>query len=169
MLYLGADHGGFELKEQLKSYLQEQHVAFEDMGNTELDTSDDYPVFAKAVAEKVSQNPQEHKGVLFCRTGVGVTMVADKFDNVRAALAFDTTQVEKARGDEAINVLAIPSDYTDFETLKERVDVFLNTPFSGEERHGRRLEEVEDIEDDNFKDATRSCACGNCSCGAEKE
>lgn len=164
MLYLGADHGGFELKEQLKGFLKEQGIEFEDLGDDKLEPKDDYPIYASAVAEKVHDKPQENKGILLCRTGVGMNLVADKFDNVKAVLGFDDNQVSRARGDEGVNVLTIASDFTSFDEIKGRVKAFLETEFSGEERHQRRLQEMEDIEDKNFKDATMGCNCTNCGC-----
>ena len=164
MLYLGADHGGYKLKEQLKGYLEDEGIDYEDLGNNKLDDKDDYPIYAKAVAEKVAQDPANSLGVLLCRTGVGVNIVADKFDNVLCVLGFNDEQVKKARADEGANVLAIASDYTSFDELKPRVKLFLETPFSGQERHKRRLEEIEAIEDENFKNATKGCNCTNCVC-----
>jgi len=164
MLYLGTDHGGFELKEQIKQFLDKEKIVYEDMGNTKLDPEDDYPVFAEAVAKKVHENPAENLGILFCRTGVGMNLIADKFDNVRAVLGFNNEQVAKARGDEGVNVLAVASDFVTIDVLKERVKIFLDTPFSGEERHQRRLQELEDVEEKNFKDATMGCNCTGCSC-----
>lgn len=164
MLYLGADHGGFELKEQLKEFLEEQKITYEDMGNTKLDPEDDYPIFANAVAAKVHDKPGEHQGILFCRTGVGMNLIADKFDNVRSVLGFNDEQVKRARGDEGVNVLTIASDFINTDELKDRVKVFLDTPFSGETRHKRRLQQMEDIEDKNFKDASRGCNCTHCKC-----
>lgn len=164
MLYLGADHGGFELKEQLKGYLDEQGIKYQDLGNTQHDPQDDYPVFANAVAAKVHEQPGDNHGILFCRTGVGMNLIADKFDNVRAVLGFNDDQVRRARGDEGVNVLTIASDFTSFDELKARVKAFLDTPFSGEARHQRRLQQLEDIEDKNFKKATRDCNCENCQC-----
>lgn len=147
MIYIGADHKGFELKEKVKQWLTEWKYDYEDMGSFELDPTDDYPVYAKKVAESVVEI--EDKGILVCGSGVGVDEVANKFDGIRSGLAINKEQVGAARNDDNINVLALASDFTSEEEAKEIVKVFLDTEFGDEERFNRRLKEVGEIEEEN--------------------
>lgn len=145
MLYIGADHRGFELKELLKKYLKSKGVPFEDAGNDHLDVEDDYVDFAVKVAGRVSKDPTT-MGILVCGSGVGVDIVANKFKGVRSALVFDITRAKQSREHEAANVLCLGSDVTEEQTAIQIVDTFLNTPFSNEDRHIRRVAKIEDIE-----------------------
>lgn len=136
MIYLGADHGGFELKEKLKGWLKGWGVEFEDMGNFSLTPNDDYPDFAAKVAGSIKG---EDRGILICRTGQGMAMAANRFSHVRALLANSVEGIKRGRGDEDANLLSVAADLTTEEDVKNMVQVFLNTPFSGEERHLRRI------------------------------
>lgn len=148
MLYIGADHGGFQKKEEVKKLLQEMGVDFIDVGNTVYDPNDDYPEFAHKVAEAVSKEPEANKGIVLCRSGVGVDIVANKFPHVRSALVATDEMARFSRLHDNANVLSLAADYlTERETF-HLVKTWLNTPFSGEERHVRRLEEVGKIEEE---------------------
>lgn len=144
MIFLAADHRGFELKEKIKEWLKEWKHEYEDMGAFELDPNDDYPVYAKKVAESIVE-PKD-KGILVCGSGVGVDEVANKFDGIRSGLAINKEQIRSARNDDDINVLALAADYVFEVEAKEIVKTFLDTEFANEERQNRRLREVEDIE-----------------------
>src|SRR3989338_9611172 len=146
MIYLGADHGGFKKKEEIKLLLKEMGVAFEDLGNTAYDPNDDYPVFAQKVAEAVSENPKKHKGILLCRSGVGVDIVANKFPDVRSALVASRELAQLSRMHDDSNVLALASDYLTESETRQIVKVWLNSPFTGEDRLVRRLEKNEENE-----------------------
>lgn len=145
-IYIGADHRGFQLKEDLKKYLTEQGHAVADLGNSQYDKNDDYPDFAKLVAEKVSVAPEESRGILICGSGAGVAIVANKFQNVRAALAVSPKHAFMLRNDEDVNVLTLSAEFTNFDRAKETVDTFLRTPFSAEPRHRRRVEKIQKLE-----------------------
>jgi len=146
-IYLGADHRGFRLKEQLKNFLKEDGYVFTDLGAAEYDGSDDYPNFAVAVAEKVSGSPEESRGIVICGSGCGVDIVANKFRGVRSALAISPDHAFMARHDDNANVLALASDFIDEASAKSIVKVFLTTPFAQlEERYARRLRKIEEIE-----------------------
>lgn len=147
MIYLGADHKGFELKEKIKIWLTEWGYDHEDMGAFELDPIDDYPIYAKKVAESMVES--DDRGILVCGSGVGVDEVANKFDSIRSGLAINKEQVQAARNDDNINVLALASEFTTEEEAKEIVKVFLDTEFADEERFNRRLKEVGEIEEEN--------------------
>lgn len=143
MIYLGADHRGYNLKENIKKFLTESGQSFEDLGNFKLDLNDDYTDFAKLVAEKVSQNPKLGKGILICGSGVGVDITANKFHGVRSALADDIETAKQSREHDDTNVLSLPADEVDFELAKKIVGVWLETPFSNGEKYQRRIDKME--------------------------
>jgi ribose 5-phosphate isomerase B len=146
MIYLGADHRGFELKERLKKRLNDEGYEITDLGNDHLDPNDDYVDFAAKVAEAVSLDSQ-NKGILLCGSGNGVDMVANKVPGVRSALVFDELRAKQAREDEDANVAALPADTLDEETSWKIVKTFLTTFFLGEEKHQRRLQKLEEVEE----------------------
>ena len=117
-----------------------------DVGNDKYIPTDDYPDFAALAAGKVSLDPENSLGILICGSGVGVDIAANKFKNVRSALAFNAEQAAAARSDDNTNVLSLAADYLDEDSAKKILSVWLQTDFSGEERHRRRLRKIEDIE-----------------------
>lgn len=146
LIYIGADHRGFQLKESLKNYLKTSGYEVVDVGNDKYVAGDDYPEFAALVARKISLDPENSRGVLLCGSGVGVDVAANKFKNVRSALAFNTEQAAASRSDDNTNVLSLAADYFNEDDAKKILSVWLATNFSGEERHQRRLKKIEDIE-----------------------
>jgi ribose 5-phosphate isomerase B len=146
MIYIGADHRGFELKEFIYQRLKDEGYEVTDLGNHVLDPQDDYVDFARSVGEAVVNDPHG-RGVVLCGSGAGVDMVANKIDGVRSALAFDIPRAKQAREHEDANVVSLPADILDPELAYEIVKVFLETPFTDEERHVRRLEKMEDVEE----------------------
>lgn len=156
-IILGADHGGYELKEEIKKWLVEQKHKVSDVGATGLDPEDDYVDYAALVAEEVAGN-SDARGILFCRNGYGMMIAANRFAGVRCGEAFDIEAVKRGRTDDDINCLSVPSDYIKDGDVKKMIEVFLSTPFSGEERYVRRLEKLETL-------GSGSCCgggCGNC-------
>lgn len=146
VIYFGADHRGFELKERLKNLVRDQGYEVIDAGAPSYTEGDDYAVYAIAVAKKISLDPVIGRGVLVCGSGAGVDIVANKFKRVRSAVGLSPDQVYAARRDDDVNVLSIAADFTSREDAEKMMGVFLATLFSGEERHRRRLEEIEQIE-----------------------
>lgn len=146
VIYLGADHRGFELKEILKRYLGDAGYEVVDMGNLQKDDADDYPDFGRRVAEKISRDPLMSRGILICGSGAGMDILANKFRRVRSVLGFSPDQVFDARHDDDVNVLSLAADHLTEEAAKKIVDVFLKTPFGGEERYRRRLDKIADLE-----------------------
>lgn len=146
VIYIGADHRGFNLKETLKSFLTQSGYTVEDLGNTELDQNDDYPDYAKLVAERVSADQTGSKGILVCGSGAGMAMVANRFFGVRASICFSPDQAMAVRSEDDANVISIPSNFMDQETAKKIVSVWLQTPFSEEERYKRRIEKIREID-----------------------
>lgn len=149
MLYLGADHRGFALKESLKAHLVERGVAFEDVGAHELTPGDDYVDFALAAARAVAERAQTHRAILLCGSGVGMDIVANKVDGVRAALVTGLHQALASRHDDNANVMVLEADKTTADEAAALVDRWLATPFSNEERHRRRLEKIAEVESSN--------------------
>lgn len=150
-IYLGADHRGFDLKEKLKEWLKDHGYAVEDLGAYKLDPQDDYPDFAFAVAEKVAGSSGESRGILICGSGAGMDIAANKIRGIRATVSWSVESAEHVRAHDDVNVISIAADWTPPETAREIVRAFLNTPFSGDVRHARRLKKIKEIEEKNFK------------------
>lgn len=148
MIFLGADHRGFELKERLEKRLVDEGFKVTDLGAQSLNPSDDYVDFAEKVSKAVLENSGSF-GVLICGSGAGVDMVANKFDGIRSALVQDIQRAKQSREHEDANVLSLPSDILDEEGAFEIIKVFIETPFSGDQRHVRRLAKMGEIEEKN--------------------
>jgi len=146
---LACDHGGFELKEELKAFLRSINVEPIDMG-TFTEDSVDYPDFGVLVAEKVSKGELE-RGILICGTGIGMSIIANKFPRVRAALVNDLYSSRCSRKHNDSNILVIGGRTVGRELAKEIVKVWLETHFAGG-RHKRRLEKIEALEKRHFKE-----------------
>lgn len=157
MIYLGADHGGFDLKEKIKKLLTGWEYQWEDLGNTVYDPEDDYPQYAFAVAQKVAEGErgglvfptpwrQRAKGILLCRSAGGVIIAANKVERVRAVTAFNARHTEHARLHNDANVLALAADWLEDYQVEEMIKMFVSTEFSGEDRHVRRLKQIESFE-----------------------
>lgn len=146
LIYIGADHRGFKLKESLKKFLQKKGDKVIDCGNEKYDESDDYPDFAAEVAEKVSENPAVNRGIVLCGSGEGAEIVANKFKGVRAGLVDSKEQAYASRNDDDTNVLALAADYLKEKQAKEILNVWLTTPFSEAERHKRRIGKINSLE-----------------------
>lgn len=146
IIYLGADHRGFALKEKLKQMLAGEAYEVRDLGAASLVPDDDYPVYARAVAENIEKNPNEDRGVLLCGSGFGMDIAANKFPGVRAAMPTSPDHAYQARHDDDANVLIIAADFTDEPTAQKIVKTFLSTPFAKDERYRRRLGEIEESE-----------------------
>lgn len=151
VIYLGADHRGFELKEHLKNALSRRGYPVVDLGAAVYDETDDFTDIAAALAKKVSENRETSKGIILCGSGVGVTVVANKFPNVRAALVATPDQAFDSRNDDDANVLALGANYLDAATAEKIAVTWLATPFSKEPRFVRRLQELTKIEADTLK------------------
>lgn len=144
-VYVGSDHGGFRLKEELKGYLGKLGYEIEDMGAHALVDGDDYPDFVIPVGEKVMGIPGSF-GVIIGRSGNGEAMAANKVRGVRAALCRIVEDARLAKEKNDANVLSLGADFVDLETAKQIVKTFLETPFSNAERHARRIKKITDYE-----------------------
>ncbi|OGH10745.1 MAG: hypothetical protein A3B38_03500 [Candidatus Levybacteria bacterium RIFCSPLOWO2_01_FULL_36_13] len=143
-IYLAADHRGFELKNKLVNYLSQKHET-EDLGATQFIDNDDFVDYAVDVGKKISQNMQD-KGIVICGSGAGVEVASNKVKGIRCSLGQSKEQVQKAREADDINVLAIASDFTDFEKAKELADAFLDTQYINSENHQRRIDKIKEFE-----------------------
>ena len=143
-IFLGSDHAGFALKEQIKNDLVESGHDVQDLGATTLDPDDDYPTFARHVAEAVAAQPDSF-GILSCGNAVGVCVVANKTKGVRAGVGFSIEAAHTMRNDDDANVLCIPGRIPIMDDASEILKTFLETPFSNEERHVRRIKVIESL------------------------
>lgn len=144
MVYIGADHRGFRLKEEIKKWLETEHYEYRDLGANEYDKEDDYPDIAFKLAEMVAK--EKAKGILVCGSGAGASVAANKVTDIRAGLCTSEKQVAAARNDDDINVLCLSADSVAVEINLKIVAVFLGTLFSSEERHLRRIQKIRDYE-----------------------
>ena len=145
IVYLGADHRGFETKKYLKGILEERGYKVFDLGAYKYQKDDDYPEFAAKVAKKVGQK-NGGKGIVICGSGVGVDVVANKFKGVRSAFGLSEAQVKAARSDDDANVLSLAADFTGKSKAAKLALVFLNTRFKSVPRFRRRLKKISAIE-----------------------
>lgn len=147
-LVFAADHGGFQLKQQLIVWATEQGYEVVDVGAHELDQDDDYPGYAVATAQIIATEAGEFTqqavfGVILCRSAGGVTIVANRFAHVRAVAATDMATAVHARTDNAANILTLSGDRLSKDEAIQIVQVFCSTQFSNAERHVRRLQQIE--------------------------
>ena len=145
-IYIGADHRGFDLKEQIKKSLSDDAYTIVDVGAARLVPDDDFPDYAAKVAEGVAKNPSEDRGIVICGSGFGVDIVANKFREIRSGLAATPDQVYQGRHDDNVNVLALAANFIDAATAFKIVKTFLSTPFAKEERYTRRIEKISKLE-----------------------
>lgn len=143
-IILGSDHGGFKLKEQIKKYFQIQGINYIDLGNRNFNPNDDYPFFALKVAKRVVK--EKGWGVLFCRSGAGMAIAANKIKGIRAAQAFSPSMARKAKEDDNVNVLCLGSDYLSREQVKKIINAWLQSKPSKAKRHQRRINQIKNTE-----------------------
>ena len=141
MIALGSDHGGFDLKQEIKKYLEEAGYEYRDFG-CESKASCDYPVFGRADAKAVGDGSCE-KGIVICTTGIGISITANKLPGIRCALCADSVSAKLTRLHNNANVLAIGAGIVGSNLALEIVKTFLETEFSGDERHQRRIDMIE--------------------------
>lgn len=142
MIAIGSDHGGFELKKKLMEHLRERGLEYKDFG-TYSSASCDYPVYAKAVANAVASGECD-RGIIICGTGIGVSITANKVRGIRAALCGDCFSAEATRQHNDANVLCMGARVVGEGLALKIADTFLDTPFSNDERHIRRISMIED-------------------------
>ncbi len=141
MIAIGSDHGGFDLKEAVAAHLREQGIEYKDFGCYDKNSCD-YPIYGRAVAEAVSGGECE-KGIVICTTGIGISITANKVKGIRCALCADTLTARMTRLHNDANVLAMGGGIIGPNLAVSIVDTFLQTEFSGEEKHVRRVGLIE--------------------------
>ncbi len=142
MIALGSDHGGFALKQEIIKYLEDNKLEYKDYGCYD-ENSCDYPQYAKAVANAIVSGECD-KGILVCGTGIGISIAANKVKGIRAAVCTDCFTAEATRQHNNANVLALGGRVVGAGLALKIVDTFLNTEFSNDERHIRRISQIED-------------------------
>lgn len=142
MLAIGSDHGGFELKQAIMKHLEKRGSEYKDYGTYSPDSCD-YPVYGRAVAKAVASGECEN-GIIICGTGIGISMTANKIPGIRAALCGDCFSAEATRLHNDANILALGARVTGEGLALKIVDTFLDTPFSNDERHIRRISMIEE-------------------------
>lgn len=151
-IFLGTDHAGFELKEEIKKYLQKSGYGVEDKGAFSFDKEDDYPDFIFKAAKEVAKNPSS-KGIIFGGSGQGEAIVANKIKGVRAAVFncnnLEIVKLSKTHND--ANILSIGARFVSKDVALKAVRLWLETDFSREERHKRRIRKIEDLEKISFR------------------
>ena len=147
-IFFGSDHGGYELKGKLMDFLKTMKYTVEDFG-THSKGSCDYPVIGFEVAKAVSEGKAE-RGVLICRTGIGMAIIANKLSGVRAGACYDEKMARSSREHNDTNVLVLAADYTDEAAAKKILEIWLNTPSLGD-RHARRVKQIEEFDSKNRK------------------
>lgn len=145
---IGADHGGYKLKEEIKKYLEEKEIEYRDFG-TNSEERVDYPVIAKDVCKSV-QNNETDLGIVICKTGYGMSIVANKFKGIRCAACYNEESARFAKAHNDINVLALGAEYVSTNEAICILRMILATEFEGE-RHTARLNMIKDIENENMK------------------
>ncbi|MCR5461011.1 MAG: ribose 5-phosphate isomerase B [Acetatifactor sp.] len=147
MIAIGSDHGGFDLKELIQKHLREKGYEVKDFGCFDK-SSVDYPDFGAAAARAVSSGECE-RGIVVCTTGIGISMVANKVKGIRCALCSDTLSAKMTRLHNDANMLALGGGMLGPNLAIDIVDTFLETPFSGEEKHARRIRKIAQVEEEN--------------------
>jgi ribose 5-phosphate isomerase B len=138
---LGSDHGGYSMKELIKAHLNERGIEVKDCGCNDL-SSCDYPIYGKAAAEAVAKGECD-RGIVVCTTGIGISITANKVRGIRCALCSEPLSAKMTRLHNDANMLAIGGALIGPNMAYDIVDTFLDTPFSGEEKHVRRIKLIE--------------------------
>ncbi len=144
-IFIASDHGGFKVKEKLFTFLYKKKYSIADLGPHTLNPHDDYPDYAKKVAQKVAKEKNSF-GILLCRNGQGICMAANKIKGTRAVTGFSTKMIKSTRQDDDANILCLPSDYLTLREIKKIVTLWLETPFSNLARHKRRIAKVKKLQ-----------------------
>ena len=143
-IYIGADHAGFPLKEKLKRWLGHKHVQYVDVGNKKLDSKDDYPDFASALARKVVV--EKSLGILVCGSAQGMCIAANKIKGARAVIPYSLREARLSKEHNNANIMCLSGWFTHLHKSKRMIEAFLTTPFSQEPRHVRRVAKIKKLE-----------------------
>jgi ribose 5-phosphate isomerase B len=144
-IYLGADHGGYELKNVLREHLTHNGYEIEDLGAHTYEPLDNYPEYAYAVATKLLGGDDDDLGILMCKSGQGMSIAANRIGGIRAAIAWNEDVAIHARRDDNVNVLVLAPLYTSQEDCIAAVDAWLKTEFSKNPKYQARLDQIEEL------------------------
>jgi len=146
-IYFASDHAGFEMKNALIEYVKELGYGTEDCGAYELNLEDDYPEFVKRAVQKVSKDPENSKAIILGSSGQGEAMVANRFPNVRAVEYYGSNLevIKLSREHNDANILSLGARFLSLNDAETAVKIWLETAFSGEERHTRRIKKIENL------------------------
>lgn len=152
-IFLASDHAGFEMKNILVDFIKELSFEVEDLGPEELNPEDDYPLLIEKAGLEVFKNPEEAKAIILGGSGQGEAIVANRFPNVRAVVYYGSNLeiIKLSREHNDANVLSLAARFLSEEEAKEAVKLWLQTSFSGDKRHIRRLEEIDKMEESLYK------------------
>ncbi len=148
-IYLASDHAGFKLKQSVENFLKEEGYLTEDVG-VESESRASWAEYGAKGAEFVSKDPENSRGIIICGTGLGMSMVSNKFKNVRAALCTNEYMAEMSRKHNNANVLNMGARVLTEDLALRIVKIWMDTPFEGG-RHAERLDQLKEVEDNNFK------------------
>lgn len=148
-IFLGSDHNGFHMKEQVFAYLAKRGYEVEDVGDKTLDPEDDFPQFAQLAALKVlgEEESDDPRAILLCGGGQGMAMAANRFRGVRASVIWDDYEAKMTRNDNDSNVLCLPSRVLEKDEVewKAIIDTWLSTPFAAAPRYKRRNAQIDEV------------------------
>lgn len=145
-IYIGSDHNGFQMKQQVADFLRRSGHEVEDDGDDKLDPQDDFPQFAgRTVHALLGSDDHEARAVLICGSGQGMCIAANRFKGIRACLCLDAAEARVARNDDDCNVLCLPARLMNAEQVEPVISAWLRTPFAGAERFKRRIKELDEI------------------------
>jgi ribose 5-phosphate isomerase B len=146
-IIIGSDHAGLDLKNSIKQFLQAANYKIEDVGPEHFVSDDDYPIYIDEVAKKVGSDPDNTRGIILGSSGQGEAISANRFKGVRAALFYGGNReiITLSRQHNNANILSLGAKFISEDEAREAVSIWLNTPFSGEERHVRRIKEIDDL------------------------
>lgn len=146
MLYIGSDHNGFYVKKRLCAWFLTRKISYTDLGPYSVDKNDDYPDYAARVAKQIQKSPHKHRGILLCCSGVGMSIAANKFKNIRAALCTSAKMAKLSRTDDNSNILVLPACLLSYTILQKITSLWLKTRFSNANRHKRRIHKISKFE-----------------------
>ncbi|MBC7546953.1 RpiB/LacA/LacB family sugar-phosphate isomerase [Candidatus Saccharibacteria bacterium] len=145
-IYLGADHNGFQYKQDIANYLTSTNYEVVDKGSLSIDPNDDFPQFAARTVTELLGNPDpEAKAILICGSGQGMVMAANRFKGIRASLCWNVEEARASRNDDDSNVLCLSSRYLSSEEVQSIIHTFLNTSFAGAPRFIRRIQALDEL------------------------
>ena len=148
MIAIGADHRGYKLKEELKKFLDEKEIRYNDVG-TNSDERTDFPIQASAVCKEIIDG-KSNKGIIICGSGIGMSMVANKYKGIRCAMCHSENSAKEAKAHHDANVIALPADILNVSEAVKIIRAWIATDFLGG-RYSERINMIEEIEKNNMK------------------